>query len=278
MWQRVSFDLLAACGPLQLSEGACYGQLLCHPCRRDAAGKSYSPCPLNSALPVWQHRPAAAYTRVQASAKALHCVRPTFTQDALPESFVFKAFNTIGLEHMAHPSGEGVFGGGAAAAARGPLTMLFAGAPEKREAAAAIISAVVRRRGGGGAISRACAGASSFLRLLQASAYLPYSTYCDPLPSRALHRAMSGPSAAHAIWSHSQSCGFTAAPRACRPIAHTTTHTQGFAPRYVGPIRYARNLESLAELWIHCGIGGAGLSDVDWGRDFAFQVVGGRGG
>jgi len=56
-----------------------------------------------------------------------------------------------------------------------------------------------------------------------------------------------------------------------------TIATKGFAPRYVGPIRYARNLEAMAELWIHCGIGAAGLNHtVDWGRDFAFQVVGGK--
>ncbi len=27
----------------------------------------------------------------------------------------------------------------------------------------------------------------------------------------------------------------------------------GFIPEYVGPIRYARNLEAIAELWIHIG-------------------------
>ncbi|KIZ01607.1 hypothetical protein MNEG_6352 [Monoraphidium neglectum] len=116
-------------------------------------------------------------------------------EGALPSSYVFKAFNTIGLEHMAAlgPQGAAVFGGEAAAIERGPITMLYAGAEEKRAVAAAIISDV------------------------------------------------------------------------------------GFDPRYVGPIRYARNLEAIAELWIHCGIGAAGLNPtVDWGGDFAFQVVGGR--
>jgi hypothetical protein len=66
-------------------------------------------------------------------------------QGALPSSYVFKAFNTIGLEHMAAlgPQGAAVFGGEAAAIERGPITMLYAGAEEKRAVAAAIISDVV---------------------------------------------------------------------------------------------------------------------------------------
>ncbi|KAI8473334.1 MAG: hypothetical protein J3K34DRAFT_411055 [Monoraphidium minutum] len=115
-------------------------------------------------------------------------------QEALPSAYVFKAFNTIGFEHMAAPRGDAVFGGAAVAAERGPITMLFAGAPERKDAVAEVITDV------------------------------------------------------------------------------------GFDPRYVGPIRYARNLEALAELWIHTGIGGAGLNPgVEWGRGFAFQVVGGHG-
>lgn len=115
-------------------------------------------------------------------------------QSALPSSHVFKAFNTIGSEHMATPQGDRVFGGAAAAEERGPLTMMFAGAEAKRDVAEAIVRDV------------------------------------------------------------------------------------GFAPRYVGPIRYARNLEAIAELWIHAGIGPAGLNagTVDWGRDFAVQIVGGK--
>ncbi len=45
----------------------------------------------------------------------------------------------------------------------------------------------------------------------------------------------------------------------------------GFTPTWVGSIRYARNLEALAELWIHLGVPGIGSSDK-WGRDFHFQV------
>eukprot|EP00878_Enallax_costatus_P013208 GHUV01013806.1.p1 GENE.GHUV01013806.1~~GHUV01013806.1.p1 ORF type:complete len:170 (+),score=44.95 GHUV01013806.1:1605-2114(+) len=47
----------------------------------------------------------------------------------------------------------------------------------------------------------------------------------------------------------------------------------GFEPCYVGPIRYARNLEAIAELWIHLGVPPAGFTPVSMGRDFAFNVV-----
>lgn len=43
--------------------------------------------------------------------------------------------------------------------------------------------------------------------------------------------------------------------------------------QYVGPIRYARNLDAIAELWIHLSIPGCGEGAEDWGRDFHFQVV-----
>jgi predicted dinucleotide-binding enzyme len=47
----------------------------------------------------------------------------------------------------------------------------------------------------------------------------------------------------------------------------------GFEPAYVGPIRYARNLEAMAELWIHLGLDAAGETKEQWGRNFHFQVV-----
>jgi 8-hydroxy-5-deazaflavin:NADPH oxidoreductase len=46
----------------------------------------------------------------------------------------------------------------------------------------------------------------------------------------------------------------------------------GFMPRYVGPLRYARNLEAMAELWIHCAI--PPLPAANWGRDWTFGVAG----
>lgn len=46
----------------------------------------------------------------------------------------------------------------------------------------------------------------------------------------------------------------------------------GFLPVYVGPIRYARNLEAIAELWIHLGTA-AGFTDVSMGRQFHFQII-----
>lgn len=46
----------------------------------------------------------------------------------------------------------------------------------------------------------------------------------------------------------------------------------GFKPRYVGPIRYARNLEAIAELWIHGAI--PPLPAKQLGRDWGFVMRG----
>lgn len=46
----------------------------------------------------------------------------------------------------------------------------------------------------------------------------------------------------------------------------------GYRPIYVGPIRYARNLEAIAELWIHCGV--PPLPGNYLGRDWSFAIAG----
>jgi hypothetical protein len=51
-------------------------------------------------------------------------------------------------------------------------------------------------------------------------------------------------------------------------ISHQTPY---LAPAH----RYARNLEALAELYVHMG---AGIGGVKHGRNFHFQVIRGRGG
>ena len=56
--------------------------------------------------------------------------------------------------------------------------------------------------------------------------------------------------------------------------AATIVKAAGFDPRYVGPIRYARNLEAIGELWIHAAVPPAGFTKENWGRQFHFQVVG----
>jgi predicted dinucleotide-binding enzyme len=94
-------------------------------------------------------------------------------QEALPTAFVYKAFNTVGVEHMADPAGK---------------DMLFCGPPDEKELVQAVVAAV------------------------------------------------------------------------------------GFKPYYVGPIRYARNLEAMAELWIHCAI--PPLPAANFGRDWTFGVSG----
>ncbi|KAL7559454.1 hypothetical protein ACA910_017470 [Epithemia clementina (nom. ined.)] len=46
----------------------------------------------------------------------------------------------------------------------------------------------------------------------------------------------------------------------------------GFKPIYVGPIRYARNLEAIAELWIHMSV--PPLPAKTYSRNFWFSVSG----
>eukprot|EP00775_Hariotina_reticulata_P004733 gene4733-4983_t len=47
----------------------------------------------------------------------------------------------------------------------------------------------------------------------------------------------------------------------------------GFEPFYVGPIRYARNLEAIGELWTHLAVPPAGFTKEDFSQYFAFNVV-----
>ncbi|KAJ8598360.1 hypothetical protein CTAYLR_003026 [Chrysophaeum taylorii] len=104
---------------------------------------------------------------------------------ALPTAAVYKAFNTVGAEHIAHPEG-------AASGVSVQEDMLVAGdeTPDKRDLAMAVVKAA------------------------------------------------------------------------------------GFRPHFVGPIRYARNLEAIAELWIHLSAGIIGESNEDWGRGFNFGIIG----
>jgi 8-hydroxy-5-deazaflavin:NADPH oxidoreductase len=93
--------------------------------------------------------------------------------ECLPHAHVFKAFNTIGVEHMAKPEG---------------IQMMFAGPDnDAKKVAEAIVAAV------------------------------------------------------------------------------------GFQPLYVGPIRYSRNLEAMAELWIHCSI--PPLPAANWGGNWSWAKV-----
>lgn len=97
-------------------------------------------------------------------------------QNALPNAYVFKAFNTLGVEHMANAKGK---------------DMMFCG-PSENEEALGLVTEVVS--------------------------------------------------------------------------------AVGFKPYYVGPIRYARNLEAIAELWIHLAI--PPLPAADFGRDWTFAIAG----
>jgi len=96
--------------------------------------------------------------------------------EALPEAAVFKAFNSLGVEHMVNPAGKDMFVAGDER-------------PEYKAKAMAVVQAV------------------------------------------------------------------------------------GFKGRYVGPIRYARNLEAMAELWIHLAVPPSGSTKENWGRAWTYKVA-----
>ena len=59
---------------------------------------------------------------------------------------------------------------------------------------------------------------------------------------------------------------------ASRKIAEEVVAGVGFKPFYVGPIRYARNLEAIAELWIHMAVPPLGGRTTT--RKFWFSIAG----
>ena len=60
--------------------------------------------------------------------------------------------------------------------------------------------------------------------------------------------------------------------RVQRAIERVVVAGVGFKPFYVGPIRYARNLEAIAELWIHMAIPPLGARTTS--RKFWFSISG----
>ena len=65
-----------------------------------------------------------------------------------------------------------------------------------------------------------------------------------------------------------------AGPKEKRNEAQSLITAVGFRGLYVGPIRYSRNLEAMAELWVHLIVGPGGFTEEDWGLNCALQVVG----
>jgi len=57
-----------------------------------------------------------------------------------------------------------------------------------------------------------------------------------------------------------------------RSIVEGLIRAVGFKPFYVGPIRYARNLEAMAELWIHMAVPPLGARKTS--RNFWFSISG----
>lgn len=68
-----------------------------------------------------------------------------------------------------------------------------------------------------------------------------------------------------------------AGPLDKRAVAAKVIDAAGFIPKYAGPIRYARNLEAMSELWHHLAIPSFGeISEEvskEWGSNFHFQVI-----
>jgi predicted dinucleotide-binding enzyme len=59
---------------------------------------------------------------------------------------------------------------------------------------------------------------------------------------------------------------------ATRAVVEDVVKGVGFKPFYVGPIRYARNLEAIAELWIHMAVPPLGGRTTS--RNFWFSISG----
>lgn len=78
------------------------------------------------------------------------------------------------------------------------------------------------------------------------------------------------------VTGRSGGCPPLAGPKEKEGVAAKVIEGVGFIPKYVGPIRYARHLEAIAELWIDLGvpfIGGKHGQTESWGRSFHFQVL-----
>ncbi len=75
-------------------------------------------------------------------------------------------------------------------------------------------------------------------------------------------------------------CNGSAGPPEKRDAVAAVISASGFKPQYVGPIRYARNLEAIAELWHHLAIPSWGdippEVSIEWGYNFHFQVISDR--
>jgi len=111
----------------------------------------------------------------------------------LPGAAVYKAFNTIGVTHMADP----MFRGKAA-------QLLFAGPADEHQR---VVEKVI----------------SGEKTILTRTLHMLFTCCCH-------HFLLLAP------------------PCVPRAVAHADV---GFKPEYVGPIRAARNLEHMAELWVH---------------------------
>ncbi|CAI5527326.1 unnamed protein product [Closterium sp. Naga37s-1] len=146
---------------------------------------------------------------------------------ALPNAHVYKAFNSVGAELMVTPTLGGK-----------PIAMLFAGSEDAgaKETASKIISAVGFRPE---YVISAVGNRPEYVGPLLLNYQPPHAHMHPPImpclpPSLALGQIISA---------------------------------VGFRPEYVGPLRNARNLESLAELWVHLAI------KQGWARDgFAFDI------
>lgn len=145
---------------------------------------------------------------------------------------------------MAHPDGSLI--------GCGPLTMLLAGGPRERLAEAERVVAAAGFVPKYVGSIRCQAPAQAFPGLGR-----------NPLPLAPPPAREAGPSPRLGR-SAASSCWLGGLPKTCPALR----------PALPSPLsRYARNLEAIAELWVHLSLGPVGDSSVDWGRNFHFQVV-----
>lgn len=104
--------------------------------------------------------------------------------------------------------------------------------------------------------------------------YLPDATVYKAFNTVGVGLMPHGDGATIEGWSGGQLSMLYAGGPDKRDVAERIISDIGWRPVYVGPIRYARNLEALAELWIHLYKPPNGIAGTWWGLNFHFQPVG----
>ena len=95
----------------------------------------------------------------------------------------------------------------------------------------------------------------------------------DALPTAKVYKTFNTVGVEHMKYALGKDMMIAGDPdEASRKIAEDVVAGVGFKPFYVGPIRYARNLEAIAELWIHMAVPPLGARTTS--RKFWFSISG----